>query len=499
MDSIVPDIYSQPVISWKGKTFQQITSLYKKNDNDTKNEYQPKLFFNPGPIKLYRKEIAALDISNCYSRVSSSIDEFDRPNGSVITNYQNPNGLVNTLDFSLSNNLYTPACLNQDPNGCNSSNTNQNNCLSQQMNARRRVRSAGMIRKQFSQDGTNKINYCTDTNQYLQSRAKTYEQNQYNYVRQGSAISKPGDSLSSNNIYSSNATNQCPKYFLQMDCSFQYQWFDANTFDVVVPRGHYSIEDINNLLRLTMITNKHYFINNNTQASVFLIDIVYNQSINQIEIQCTATNRTTIFNTQNYAIPTETTTPFAPASWSQVFSSNYNITFVPVVIFNEGSTLANALGFESGRYPNAQFFSDYAYIAEMLPSTTFSLNSGNHPIPQSILTTNQVGYSTLPILLLPSYNKVYYKPNNYQFATQGGVSASARIQRVKYDTITTVASKANNLFSFGSATMDALAYGVSEQPYTTKDKLGYPIKMTPVISKYTGEVCPTISRVSNMP
>jgi len=498
MDSIVPDIYPQSIISWKGKTFQQITSIYKKNDNDTQNNYNPRLFFNPGPIKLYRKEIAALDISNCYSRVSSSIDEINRPNGSVITNYENPNGLVNTLDFNVSNNLYTPVCLNQDPVGCSSSNTNVNNCLSQQTNARRRVRSAGMIRKVFANDGTNQVNYCTNTNQYLQSRAKTYEKNQYNYVRQGSAVAKPGDSLSSANIYSSNSIHQCPKYFLQTDSTFKYQWFDAVKYTVVVPRGNYSIEDINNLLRLTMITNKHYFINNATHTSVFLINIVYNESINKVEIQCSAANTNIIFQNTEYSVPTETTTPFAPVAWSQVFANNYTVTYVPVVIFNENNAVGKALGFAPGYYPHAEFFANYYYIAEMLPSDTFALNGSNFPVDQSIMTTNQVSFSTLPILLLPGYKQVYYKPSNPQFATQGGVSASARIQRVKYDTITTSASQASHLFSFGNATMDALAYGVSEQPYTTKDKIGYPIKMTPVISKYTGKVCPTISKFTNM-
>jgi hypothetical protein len=77
---------------------------------------------------------------------------------------------------------------------------------------------------------------------------------------------------------------------------------------------------------------------------------------------------------------------------------------------------------------------------------------------------------------------VYYKPNNPEFAQQGGVSSSARITRLKYDTIT------NNggLFTraYGPATGNALAYGGSTQTYTIKDKIGFPLTKTPVVSKY---------------
>ena len=83
-----------------------------------------------------------------------------------------------------------------------------------------------------------------------------------------------------------------------------------------------------------------------------------------------------------------------------------------------------------------------------------------------------------------NYVKMNYKPNNSQFAVQGAVSGSSLILRKKYDTITDVASKLQS--AYGSATANALAYGVSENQYTLKDQIGYPIKMTPVVNKYTG-------------
>ena len=92
----------------------------------------------------------------------------------------------------------------------------------------------------------------------------------------------------------------------------------------------------------------------------------------------------------------------------------------------------------------------------------------------------------MPHKLYPSYSITYYKPSNNRFATQGGVSSSDMTQRVKYETI----SRNGLAYStaLGSQVGNAMSYGVSEHVYTQKDKIGYPITMTPVIDKYTGEM-----------
>ena len=57
-------------------------------------------------------------------------------------------------------------------------------------------------------------------------------------------------------------------------------------------------------------------------------------------------------------------------------------------------------------------------------------------------------------------------------------------QRVKYETI----SRNGLAYStaLGAQVGSAMSYGVSEQVYTQKDKIGYPMTLTPVIDKYTG-------------
>lgn len=78
------------------------------------------------------------------------------------------------------------------------------------------------------------------------------------------------------------------------------------------------------------------------------------------------------------------------------------------------------------------------------------------------------------------------KLNNRRFHQQGAASAGDLVARKKYDEINTAAS--NTKDAFGPETADALAYGISDQVYTKKDKIGFPSTLTPVISKYSGEI-----------
>jgi len=84
-----------------------------------------------------------------------------------------------------------------------------------------------------------------------------------------------------------------------------------------------------------------------------------------------------------------------------------------------------------------------------------------------------------------NYVKIYYKPNNSQFAQQGAVTSSSLIARKKYDTITTAASKTAS--DYGNAAANALAYGVSES-YTIKTKTGYSEPLIPTFPKYTDKM-----------
>jgi len=158
----------QPIIKWKGKTFNQITSSIKKNKGTITTSQSRNLFISK-PLKIYRREIGNKSIENSCSKRIISINEIDQPGGTIInTNFNNNiNGLVNTIDNNIPNN----SC--ENPAKCNI-------FASPAENALRRLRSAGMIRQKF--DNKNRPKYCTDTPQYLISRNITFEQNQYQYA-----------------------------------------------------------------------------------------------------------------------------------------------------------------------------------------------------------------------------------------------------------------------------------------------------------------------------
>jgi hypothetical protein len=203
-----------PYFPWKGKTFTQITSSIQKNGQLRPTVAISQLVSDPAPLKnirrplplkIYRREIASAPLSNCNPRISSSIDVFDQPGGSLVNPVYINNsteGIINTLDINYVNNS------TEHPKTC-SSFTTKSVCLDPATNARNRVRSSGMVRKTVN---FNKVvePYCTNSYQYLATRGKTFNQNQYNYLRTGNNTAKPGTNAAASNQYAVNTgINYC--------------------------------------------------------------------------------------------------------------------------------------------------------------------------------------------------------------------------------------------------------------------------------------------------
>jgi hypothetical protein len=378
--------------------------------------------------------------------VSSSIDVFNQPGGSIVygtstTGSGSRNGLVNTLDINLTSNS------SQRPDNCSSCTTVG---VSDADNARRRCRSSGNIKRKFN-SSNNAASYYTDSKQYLTSRNRTFQQNQYYYLREGNSSAKPGDNLSIANLYAANGSANCPKYYIENDVSFQYQWIDSTYNTVDISGGnYYNTDDLNTVLYQTMINNGHYYVKNDSNSKVFLLNISYNNSYNKVELQ-TKISDTSIFSIGNYTISYLWSTNIAHvflggSSWTTPSTSQS-----PRILFNN-ATLANILGFST--------------------STSY---------PTSLtVSTNQVFLSSNTPLIGKSFTPIFYKPNNPQFAQQGAVTASSLIARKRYDSITD--STANYRNAYGLQVANALAYGVPENGYTIKDKIGYPNKKTPTVS-----------------
>jgi hypothetical protein len=178
-------------VSWKGQTLGQITTSIKKNkvsESVTGNS-----MFLPPPLKIYRREISTAPISASSMRTSTSIDEINRPNGYlVVSQTNNCSGNVMVLEKN-NPNINNNCC---DPNSL----------LDPASIARRRMRSSGRISKPVSSAASD-APYCTTSQEYLNSRGKTFGQNQFHYFKSGNAVAKPGGPGSEGNKYAVNSNS----------------------------------------------------------------------------------------------------------------------------------------------------------------------------------------------------------------------------------------------------------------------------------------------------
>jgi hypothetical protein len=376
-------------------------------------------------------------------------------------------GLVNVLDIASSDNKYENGdCLDR------------NTCVSN--NALRRVRSSGMVKRQFVAAKNNDNAYFTNTNQYLVSRNRTFTQNQYRHVRVGDASLVNNASQYKTNVYSPNGLSHCGLTTITtgVNDTFYYVWVDFDTDDiasvkttpdnaalksykVTIPAGSYDINQLNARLKLVMSQNRHYYVNKRTGVNVYLMNIIYNTVQQRVEIQTFSTNLVNDPTLYRNA-------PNLDGSLGADVSFSGDTT--PAFYFpSSGANAGSVFGFTTGFYPDIE-----------LAGTNVTSNS-NGMVSNTSFTAH------------PLYDIMYYKPSNTRFAVQGAVSSSDRVTRVKYDTITR--NGLSYQIPYGQEVAHALAYGVPGNAYTLKDKYGYPNKKTPVLCKSSQ----TLRCVDNLP
>jgi hypothetical protein len=407
------------IIPWKGRTFNEIVSVKKKNTGTTTN------IFKASPLKLYRREI---NVDNCNEKINASVSMMETP-GATIVNSQasNCSGSRQVVDF------------HYNENKCESPCSVAGLPFSKSGDALRRVRSSGM----------NNRNFYSSTKQYLEGRSRTHEQNQYYYVRQGDQTVTPGTPAASQNIYSSNSCSHCETYTFTEDTSFQYQWVDTSEngvhHDVVIPAGTYYDTELNDVLQNAMISNLHYIVEKVGNVRHTMIRFFYNYTMNKMQLAVTPFDNS-LFSTNDYELPKDEF-GVTVTTWSIPTT-----TVVPGLnIFN--NELVTATGFSAGNYPD--------------PNIGGGIQDLNNVLFISDNTSK----------IKSRYIPLYYKPNNPQYGQQGAVSSSSRIQRLKYNSITDSAYSYQN--AYGKNVANALAYGVPANGYTIKDKIGYPLKCTP--------------------
>lgn len=195
----------KPYISWKGQSITQITSTIKKNSSSTIiSSNNIKL---SQPLKIYRRELGNISLPDTsVQRSGIKIAHLNMPGGKGTTEMDTPKTalyLVVDENDSNTNVVETRYCEGY---------TNEKTCIASQTNALSRVRSSGLIRKKYNADKNNDVSYHTTSKQYLESRNKTFNQNQYNFLKYGSSLVKPGGPLSEENIYAPTGTTHCTQY-----------------------------------------------------------------------------------------------------------------------------------------------------------------------------------------------------------------------------------------------------------------------------------------------
>lgn len=183
--------------SWKGKSFYQIISTVQQNGKlhvlDPSQNYTSigNNIFLPQPIKHYRKEIGNVNVRYpLQSKRLISIDELNSPGGQLMINgyvSDQPHGLdkmvISENDVRIINNT------TEHPGLCK--NGGGGACLDIATNARRRIRSSGVIKK-----GYNMTSY-----EYLNNRNKSFQQNSFQYLQIGNSSAKPGTADAAANTY----------------------------------------------------------------------------------------------------------------------------------------------------------------------------------------------------------------------------------------------------------------------------------------------------------
>jgi hypothetical protein len=453
-------------IQWKGQTFNQIVAGLKMNTRTFSTSSTREFFIAP-PLKHYRKELG-----ECDQGYAGLGDAFLQPGGTVTNTASSQSLPYYTIDFNQSvikSNNPDSLC---DRVAC-----------SKQADARRLLRSSGK---------SNNTKYFTSTNQYLNSRTRTVKQNEYNFVRTGDPSYKPGSPNSIPNVYRGSGLSSCPKFHLYSNPLFQYQWLDGVVYNFSMAPGYYDLGELNDEFYKVLIARGQYYNDIQTGSKVFLFKFVYNTLADTVQLQCFATNTSAeFFPTARYTVP-------VGATW---VTPAYTIVPQIRVLSNE---LQTGLGIVAGNYPAADISGNTSGQRDQTQpairisgavGAQFNIYHDSNGAAYDTLYNNPNGIrgnqfftgSVKPKLGSP-YVPLYYKPSNSKFANQGGVDSSARLQRLKYDTVT---NSANTFMSaYGRATADALAYGVPGPGYTLKTKTGYSQPLAPTFKNGSVQNCP---------
>lgn len=119
--------------------------------------------------------------------------------------------------------------------------------------------------------------------------------------------------------------------------TYSYRWTNGITYQVTMPDGNYSVEEINSYLQSVMVTNTHYLVNTLTGEFIYYIQWETNETYYSIQL-----NEYVVPST----LPANTALP-PGATWTLPVVASTPQIIIPTNAFRD------IIGFSAGTYPPA--------------------------------------------------------------------------------------------------------------------------------------------------
>ena len=136
--------------------------------------------------------------------------------------------------------------------------------------------------------------------------------------------------------------------------TFQYVWYDAggaDTYNITIPDGFYSVADLNAYLQSEMVSNGTYLLDS-VGDYVYYLEFTTNSSLYAVQ-----------FN--SYPIPTA-----LPSGYSNPATITFPATATTPQIIIPSTDFRDIIGFSAGTYPSATQTSNYSYTSDYTPQVS---------------------------------------------------------------------------------------------------------------------------------
>jgi hypothetical protein len=182
---------------------------------------------------------------------------------------------------------------------------------------------------------------------------------------------------------------------------FSYIWNadTAVTYNVTIPDGNYTFEELYTYFQFAFIQNKTYMIDGSGNY-VYFIELLFNSTKNLMEVICYPLP--TVLGT--YSIPVGATWTLGSGETPQLIIPSYTKSYTSYgQLLLSGSSFGSTIGFVSGTYPSSPQLSIYNVLGTMTDAL-YPVNSMN--INCSLL------YNTLSV---PTTSLYTFPVSNYKY------------------------------------------------------------------------------------